>query len=229
MSSKARQDRDEAEVQFMGSRRGLLLACETKPVVRRAITRKIAELEGAWKKLLKCHTIYCKAAGVGLGSIESNEFIDKNVSLKEEAILTAETILGDNVEEDQTLVGKRLQRSVELLMAEVEFTLPTLNNFTTDQLELDAHEEALSMVQEASDKVNRYVEQCEKAIEALDKDSGEALKIKVDTAYKDHGTKLIEIKRLILKNTPSKAAPEPKYNTTGEDMGHSAREAAVKK
>ena len=76
--------------------------------------------------------MYCKAAGVGLGSVESNDYIDQKAVYKEEAIQTAENILGDNNEEDPGIVGKRLQRSVELLMSEVEFTLPTLSGLSTD-------------------------------------------------------------------------------------------------
>ena len=59
MSRKAKQNRDEAEVQFLGVRRGILHACETKPLIRRAVTRKVAELEASWNKLLKAHTLYC--------------------------------------------------------------------------------------------------------------------------------------------------------------------------
>ena len=198
MSGKARQDRDEAEVQFIGVRRGLLHACETTPTSKRAITRKIAELEGTWKKLLKCHTLFCKAASIGLGSAESSEFIDKHANLKEEALFTAENLIGDNEEEDLSIVGKRLQRSVELLIADVEFTLPTLTGFTTDKLELEAHGEALNMVQEATDKMRRYVELCDKAEEALEATVGVTLREKVTKAYKEHGTKLVEIKRLIM-------------------------------
>ena len=221
MSGKARQDRDEAEVQFIGVRRGLLHACETTPTSKRAITRKIAELEGTWKKLLKCHTLFCKAASIGLGSAESSEFIDKHANLKEEALFTAENLIGGNEEEDLSIVGKRLQKSVELLIAEVEFTLPTLTGFTTDKLELEAHGEALNMVQEATDKMKRYVELCDKAEEALEATIGATLREKVTKSYKEHGTKLVEIKRLILKNTPAKTSESPKYIPVGEEDGRS--------
>ena len=215
MSGKAKQNRDEAEVQFLGVRRGILHACETKPLIRRAVTRKVAELEASWNKLLKTHTLYCTTAGIGLGSAESCEFIDKNANLKEEAIQTAETLLGDNEEEDATLVGKRLKRSVELLIAEVEYTIPTLNGFTSDELDSEAHDEALSMVQESLDKMKRYVELGEKAEEVLDTTTADDLRKSVSEAHKNHGTKLLEVKRLILKNSPAKITVEPKFNIVG--------------
>ena len=108
-------------------------------MMKRAVTRKVAELEQIWEKLIRSHGLYCKVAAVGIESSESNEFIDQKARLKEEALQLADNALGENVEEDSAVVGKRLQRSVELLAAEVEFAMPALSGFATDQLNYESH------------------------------------------------------------------------------------------
>ena len=55
MSGKAKQQRDEQELLFTGARRTLQTVCETQPLVKRAVTRKIAELEACWVKLVRYH------------------------------------------------------------------------------------------------------------------------------------------------------------------------------
>ena len=77
MSGKAKQNRDELELQFMGVRRSLLHVCEATPVVKRGVSRKVAELEEIWVKLIKSHSLYCKSAGIGISSAESSEYIDQ--------------------------------------------------------------------------------------------------------------------------------------------------------
>ena len=219
MSGRARQARDELELQFMGVRRALRHVCEAEPLVKRAVTRKVAEMEAVWGKLVKSHSLYCKAAGVGISSTESSEYMEQKALLKEEVLQTAEAILGENAEEESSAVGKRLKRSVELLIAEVEFALPTLTGFTTDQLNLDAHQEALRMVQETLDKTARYMELCSKAELLLEDAVAETLRESSAEKYKSHGAKLFDIRRQILKNSPSKpAAVEPKVRVSQSDV-----------
>ena len=42
MSAKFKQSRNETETQFLGAVWGLKKACETSPLIKRAVTRKIA-------------------------------------------------------------------------------------------------------------------------------------------------------------------------------------------
>ena len=69
MSGKAKQGRDEWEVKLVEASQSLMQVCEATPLVRRAVTRKIGEMEAIWDKFLRHHGLYCKAAGVGLGSV----------------------------------------------------------------------------------------------------------------------------------------------------------------
>ena len=101
---------------------------------------------------------------------------------------------------------------MELLIAEVEFALPTLIGFTTDQLNSEAHHEALRMAQETMDKMKRYIDLCDQAEQCLDGTAAEALRESTAGTYKVHGAKLFEIRRQILKNSPSR--PEPKVRVS---------------
>ena len=232
MSGKAKQNRDELVLQFMGVRSSLQQVCETSPVMKRAVTRKVADLEQIWEKLIRSHSLYCKVAAVGIESSESNEFIDQKARLKEEALQLADNALGENVEEDSAVVGKRLQRSVELLAAEVEFAMPALSGFSTDQLNYESHQEALRLVQENMDKMRRYMEMCNQAELKLEITAAETLNKTITDTYKEQGAKLYEIRRQIMKNAPTMtAAPEPKYrmNQGGQGGGDDTSGGGVKK
>ena len=49
MSNQARQSRDELELKLLGASQSLLQVCGASPLVKRAVTRKVTELE-AWLK-----------------------------------------------------------------------------------------------------------------------------------------------------------------------------------
>ena len=112
MSAKFKQSRNETETQFLGAVWGLKKACETSPLLKRAVTRKIAEMESLYNKLLKCHTLYCKAASISLDSNESMEYINGKADKKEEVLSVAETLLGENEEESSSKLAKKMQGQV---------------------------------------------------------------------------------------------------------------------
>ena len=126
MSGKAKQGRDEWEVKLVEASQSLMQVCEATPLVRRAVTRKIGEMEAIWDKFLRHHGLYCKAAGVGLGSAESSEYLREKGKLREEAVQAAEAALGEDTVDESATVVKRLKKSVEMLKSEVKLSIPTL-------------------------------------------------------------------------------------------------------
>ena len=132
MSGKARQVRDEWKAKLVGASQSLMQVCEVSPLVKRAVTRKMGEMEAIWDKLVKGHSLYCKSAWILLGSSESTEYLRDKARLREEAVQAAETALGEGTEDESVAVVKRLKKSVEMLKAEVEFTIPTLTDFSAE-------------------------------------------------------------------------------------------------
>ena len=219
MTGRTRQIRDEWEAKLVGASQSLMQVCEASPLVRRAVTRKLGEMEGIWEKLVKNHSFYCKSAGIGLGSSDSTEYLRDKAKLREEAVQAAETALGDT-EDDSVGVVKRLKKSVEMLKAEVEFTIPTLTDFSTDQLNIEAHQEAMNMVQEALDKTNKYVELSAKAEELMDDPAAAALATSTADTFKEHGAKLMEIKGKILKKSPAQPVRESKVKVANDEANN---------
>ena len=75
------------------------------------------------------------------------------------------------------------------------------------------------MVQETLDKTGRYMELCSKAEQLLEDAVAETLRESSAEKYKSHGAKLFDIRRQILKNSPSKpAAVEPKGRVSQSDV-----------
>ena len=64
MSAKAKQLRAELEVKLIGAHQGLLSICAAAPVQKRAVRRKLDELETIWERLVKSHSQYCVTASV---------------------------------------------------------------------------------------------------------------------------------------------------------------------
>ena len=223
MAGKARQNRDELETRLIGCHQSLLELCGAIPVQKRAVTRKLGEMEAVWDKLIKSHSLHCKSAGISLGSQESSEFLRDKERVREEAIQAAETVLGEDQEDDSAVKEKRMKKVIDKLKSEVEFAIPTLTDLSTDQLTVEAHQEAMSMVQEAKDKLNRYEELSGEAEELLDDTAAAALAKSTSDSFKIHGTKLMELRGLFLKKSPVNSTPEPKFSVGQAQPGSHVR------
>ena len=105
---------------------------QATPVVKRTVTKKLAELSSVWAKLQTSHSVYCRHAGIGLGSSESREYLRDVGKLKDEAEGAAETALGE--EDPDELTVRRLKRSVSTLQSEVSFAIPAIQS-CADEIE----------------------------------------------------------------------------------------------
>jgi hypothetical protein len=130
MSGKARQQRDEWELKMIGVHQSILEMSAVVPVQKRALTRKMTELEDIWQKLIGSHGAYCRAAKVGLSSSESTEFLREKEKLKEEAIQVVEKAL--EVEDKDVGTVRRLKKIVEQHKAEVEVAVSALEEFSSE-------------------------------------------------------------------------------------------------
>ena len=143
---------------MIGVHQSILEMRAAEPVQKRALTRKMTEMENIWQKLVGSHAAYCRAANVGLSSPESTEYVKEKEKWREEILQVVEKAL--EVEDKDLGAVKRLKKVLEQLKAEVEVSISALEDFSTeDQLTREAHEEAVDMVQRANEKMNRYVEQ----------------------------------------------------------------------
>ena len=124
MSGKAKQNRDEWDIKMIGVHQSILEMSAAQPVQKRALSRKMTEMENIWQKLIGSHGAYCRAAKVGLSSTESTEFLKEKERLKEEIIQAVEKAL--DVEDKDVGTVKRLKKVEEQLKAEVEVSVSAL-------------------------------------------------------------------------------------------------------
>ena len=66
MSAKAKQNRDEWETKLIACKESLVQVSQKIPLNKRSVTKKLAELTHIWGKLQTSHSVYCRAAGIGL-------------------------------------------------------------------------------------------------------------------------------------------------------------------
>ena len=76
------------------------------------------------------------------------------------------------------------------------------------------------MVQEALDKMSRYVELSTKAEDMMEDPAASALAKSTADTFKEHGAKLMDIKGKILKKSPAQLVREPKVKVAQDIVDH---------
>ena len=217
MSAKAKQSRDEWEVKLLACKETLVQVSQASPLLKRSVTKKLAELTSIWGKLQASHAAYCRHAGVGISSPESREYLRDMGKVKEEGDLAAETALDE--EDPDELTVRRLKRTMNTLISEVSFALPAIEGLAEEAglLGREAYEQALSLLEGAEDKMNRYVEVSGDAEDLLDAAAADTLNKKTSDMHKEHGTKLMGLRGRIAKKAPE--AKEQKHEVKAEHVG----------
>ena len=72
-----------------------------------------------------------------MGSQESSAFLRDKERVREEAIQAAETVLGEDQDDDSAVKVKGIKEVIDKLKSEVEFAIPTLTDLSTDQLTVE--------------------------------------------------------------------------------------------
>ena len=209
MSAKAKQARDEWEIKLIACKESLVQVSQATPVVRRTVTKKLTELSSIWAKLQTSHSVYCRHAGVGLGSSESRDYLREVGKLKDEAEGAAETALGE--EDPVDLTVRRLKRSISTLQSEVSFTIPTIQSLADENeaLSKETYQQVLNLLAGAEDKLGRYAELSAEAEDLLDTVQAEALSKKTSASHTEHGSKLMALRGKIVKKAPKETEAKP--------------------
>ena len=107
MATRAKENRDEAEVHLIGAYQDLQEVVAETPVRKRAVGKAVGTLAQAWEKLQKRHADYCRHGKISLSSTESMEYLREKGKLRREGMTAAEEILGNSEEEeDKEVIGK---------------------------------------------------------------------------------------------------------------------------
>ena len=209
MSAKAKQARDEWETKLIGSKESLMQMSQVTPVVKRSVTKKLAELDSIWANLQTSHSVSCRHAAIGLGSSESRAYLREISRLRDEGDAAAETALGE--EDPDELTVRRLKRSISILQSEVSFAIPIIQSFAdeSEALRMEAYQQTLNLLEGAEDKLGRYVELSADAEDLLDTTQANALNKKTSDSHKEHGSKLMVLRGEIAKKAPKEKEPKP--------------------
>ena len=230
MSAKAKQNRDEWETKLIACKESLVQVSQKIPLNKRSVTKKLAELTHIWGKLQTSHSVYCRAAGIGLTSIESRDFLREVGKFKEDGDSVAETALGEEDPDDVT--AKRLRRTMNTLQSEVEIAIPAIEGLADEGglLNREAYQQALSMLEGAEDKMSRYIEMSGEVEDLIDTTAAEALNKKTSDKHKEHGAKLMELRGKIAKKAPKEEKKPDVHNEQGvvEAAGESVKKVPVK-
>ena len=131
MAGKAKQARDEWEIKLLGVHQTLMDMCGLEPIQKRAVTRKMTELDNIWQRLIENHGHYCRAAKIGISSKDSTDFLREKEKLKEEVTQMVETALA--IEDVGVGKIKRLKKLIEHLKSDVDIAISTLEDLVTEE------------------------------------------------------------------------------------------------
>ena len=161
ISAKAHKDRDELELKLIGTHQAILELCGTTPLQRagkRVADRKLGELENIWERLISSLREYCKHAGLSLDSEDSKKFIFAKQKMRDEAIRKVEMAQGEDASSVDDGKVKRMNKTVSVLQTEVEFNLPTLEEFSKDAMNSEVFKQAMEMLVDTENKIKRYLD-----------------------------------------------------------------------
>ena len=227
MSAKAKQARDEWETKLIACKETLMQVSQATPLLKRSVTKKLAELTSIWGKLQTSHCVYCRHAGIGISSTESREYLREQGKVKEEGDMTAETALGEEDPDDVTV--RRLKRAINTLQSEVGFAIPAIEGLADEvgSLNKEAYQQALSLLEGAEDKMTRYVELSGEAEDLMEIVPAEALNKKTSELHKEHGTKLMGLRGKVAKKAPEEK--EQKHVVKNEQVAVEGAGRVVRK
>ena len=231
MSSNAKKSRDEWETKLIACKETLVQVSQATPLLKRSVTKKLAELTSIWEKLQASHAGFCRHAGVGISSTESREYLRDMGKVKEEGDLAAETALGEEDTDEVTV--RRLKRAINTLQSEVGFAIPAIEGLADEDgsLNREAYQQALNLLEGAEDKMGRYVEMSGEAEDLMETGPADALGKKTSELHKVHGTKLMELRGKIAKKAPvvKEQKPEVKAEqSTGDGPIRAMKKEPVK-
>ena len=155
------QGRDELELKLIGTHQAILELCGTTPLQRagkRVADRKLGELENIWERLISSHREYCKHAGLSLDSEDSKKFIFAKQKMRDEAVMKVEMEQGEDESSMDDGKVKRMKKTVSVLQREVEFNLPTLEEFSKDAMNNEVFKQAMEMLVDTENKIKRYLD-----------------------------------------------------------------------
>ena len=209
MSAKAKLSRDEWETKLIACKEALVQVSQTKPLVKRSVTKKLTELASIWGKLQTSHSVYCRHAGIGISSTESREFLREIGKMKEEGDIAAEVVLGEEDTDDVTI--KRLKRTMNTLQSEVGFAIPALKSLAdyTGELSREGYQQALRLLEGAEDKMTRYVEMSGEVEDLMETAEADALNKKTSDKHTEQGMKLMELRGRIVRKAPKDKEQKP--------------------
>ena len=190
------------ETKLIACKETLIQVSQATPLLKRSVTKKLAELTSIWGKVQTSHCVYCRHAGIGISSTESREYLREQGKVKEEGEMTAETALGEEDPGDVTV--RRLRRAINTLQSEVGFAIPAIEDLADEvgSLNKEAYQQALSLIEGAEDKMTRYVELSGEAEDLMETVPAENLNKKTCDLQKEHGTKLMGLRGKVAKKAP---------------------------
>ena len=205
MASKAKERRDELEVELMGVYCDLMAELEVKPIKKRIITKHMGRLEKAWAQLEKCHAEYCRLNKVT--AVDSMEYIKTQGKYKRDGLSAANEALGVDEEAEDRVLMEKVEEEMFQLKVDVEGSLGAVKGLAAASLSIEQHAQTMEILAEGELKLKKYMECNGQLVEML---VGEDKTAKVKAAqefYQTNSTKFMELRSSVVKLTPVKEEP----------------------
>lgn len=231
MSGKAKEHRDNGEIDLIMACESLKSAIGVTPVNKRIVKNEMGKVGQTMDKLKRLHSEYCRKSSLSPCSSDSLEFLRGMGRMYNEVMEAAELLVVDGDVVEDKKAKEKLENQLQQLKIDVEGKLSYLESVKSVDLNPERYARAMDNMQKGEDKLLRYMECNDKLMDCLKE---EDKKLQLEAAQLFYKTSRMKLdacggaldSKIVVKEEPD---VHNTVNTVGEPrLSHTSSKQHIK-
>ena len=167
MSGKAKEHRDNGEIDLIMACESLRSATGVTPLNKRVVRNEMGKVEQTMDKLKRMHSEFCRKSQLSPCSSDSLEFLREKGRMYNEVMVAAGSLVDDGEDAEGKKAKERLENQLQQLKIDVEGKLSYLDSVKSVDLNHERYARAMDNMEKGEDKLKRYMECNNKLLDCL--------------------------------------------------------------
>ena len=167
MSGKAKEHRDNGEIDLIMACESLRSATGVTPLNKRVVRNEMGKVEQTMDKLKRMHSEFCRKSQLSPCSSDSLEFLREKGRMYNEVMVAAGSLVDDGEDAEGKKAKERLENQLQQLKIDVEGKLSYLDSVKSVDLNHERYARAMDNMEKGEDKLKRYMECNDKLLDCL--------------------------------------------------------------
>ena len=167
MSGKAKEHRDNGEIDLIMACESLRSATGVTPLNKRVVRNEMGKVEQTMDKLKRLHSEFCRKSQLSPCSSDSLEFLREKGRMYNEVMVAAGSLVDDGEDAEGKKAKERLENQLQQLKIDVEGKLSYLDSVKSVDLNHERYARAMDNMEKGEDKLKRYMECNNKLLDCL--------------------------------------------------------------